>query len=121
MNYRTYSHKSLDNAKALRSNQTDCEDILWQRLRAKRLNNIKFRRQVPIGKYIVDFVNLGKKLIIEVDGSQHLDDTNRKYDELRTEYLNEQGYRVIRFLDSDILENLESMLNTILAEYNKLL
>ena len=70
---RIYNSKSLNNAKSLRGNQTDCENILWQNLRAKRLNNIKFRKQVPIGKYIVDFVCLGKKLVIELDGSQHLD------------------------------------------------
>ena len=66
---RFYSKKSLTNAKNLRTNQTDCENILWQRIRAKRLNDIKFRRQVPIGKYIVDFVALSKNLVIELDGS----------------------------------------------------
>ena len=71
---RHYLRKSLNNAKDLRSNQTDCENILWNNIRAKRLNNIKFRRQVPIGKYIVDFINLQTKLIIELDGSQHIEE-----------------------------------------------
>ena len=75
---RFYFEKSLTNAKNLRSNQTDCESILWQRIRAKRLNGIKFRRQVPIGRYVVDFIALSKKLVIELDGSQHFD--NIKYD-----------------------------------------
>ena len=115
---RLYSSKSLENAKNLRSNQTDCENIIWQNLRAKRLNNIKFRRQVPIGKYIVDFVNLDKKLVIELDGSQHLDAI--QYDNNRTEYLTNLGYKVIRFNNNDIINNLESVLNKIVEEYNKL-
>lgn len=117
---RLYKHKSLDYAKNMRSNQTDCENILWQNLRAKRLNNIKFRRQVPIGKYIVDFVNLGKKLIIELDGSQHMDSDSMKYDEIRTEYLKSEGYNIIRFLDNDIINNLESVLNNIVNIYNEI-
>ena len=117
---RIYNSKSLDNAKSLRTNQTDCENILCENLRAKRLNNIKFRRQVPIGKYIVDFVCLGKKLVIELDGSQHIESENFKYDNTRTEFLNENGYKVLRFLDSDILNNLENVLNIIVEEYNKI-
>ncbi len=121
MDYRKYTQKSLDNAKTLRSCQTVCENILWQRIRAKRLNNIKFRRQVPIGKYIVDFVCLGKKLVIELDGSQHLSKENVEYDKLRTEYLKTQGYTVLRFFDNDIIENLDEVLNCILTEYAKIL
>jgi len=115
---RIYSQKSLDNAKNLRTNQTNCENILWQHIRAKRLNGIKFRRQVPIGKYIVDFVALSKKLIIELDGSQHLD--NIEYDTQRTEYLNKYGYKVLRFFDNDITENIDLVLNLIVKEYNRL-
>ncbi len=115
---RLYSSTSLENAKNLRSNQTDCENIIWQNLRAKRLNNIKFRRQVPIGKYIVDFINLDKKLVIELDGSQHLDAI--QYDNNRTEYLTNSGYKVVRFNNNDIINNLESVLNKIVEEYNKL-
>ena len=115
---RLYSSASLENAKNLRSNQTDSENIIWQNLRAKRLNNIKFRRQVPIGKYIVDFVNLDKKLIIELDGSQHLETI--QYDSKRTEYLTNLGYKVVRFYNNDVINNLESILNKIVEEYNKL-
>lgn len=121
MNNRYYNKKSLNYAKTLRSTQTECENILWNQLRAKMLNNIKFRRQVPIGKYIVDFVCLGKKLVIELDGSQHLDEKNIIYDKLRTEYLEKLGYRVLRFLDCEITNNLESVLNLILEEYNKII
>lgn len=117
---RVYSKKSINNAKDLRTNQTNCENILWQHLRAKRLNGIKFRRQVPVGKYIVDFVNLGTKLVVELDGSQHLEDNNLKYDEHRTEYLNKQGYTIIRFLDNEIINNLEEVLYKIVEEYQNL-
>jgi len=117
---RLYSNKVLNNAKILRTNQTDFENLLWQHLRAKRLNGIKFRRQVPIGNYIADFINLSKKLIIELDGSQHLNDINLKYDETRTIYLTEKGYTVLRIYNNDIINNIDSVLNYIVDEYNKL-
>ena len=114
---RFYFEKSLTNAKNLRSNQTDCENILWQRIRAKRLNGIKFKRQVPIGRYVVDFIALSKKLVIELDGSQHFD--NIKYDNKRTEDLKKLGYKVLRFWDNDIINNINDVLFKILEEYNK--
>ena len=114
---RFYFEKSLTNAKNLRSNQTDCENILWQRIRAKRLNGIKFRRQVPIGRYVVDFIALSKKLVIELDSSQHFD--NIKYDNKRTEDLEKFGYKVLRFWDNDIINNIDGVLLKILEEYNK--
>ena len=117
---RYYSQKSLIYAKNLRTDQTDCENILWQYLRGKRLNNIKFRRQVPIGKYIVDFVNLGKKLVIEIDGSQHIDEKYIEYDKTRTEFLNLNGYKVIRFFDNDVINNIEEVLNSIIETYNNI-
>lgn len=117
---RYYSQKSLIYAKNLRTDQTDCENILWQYLRGKRLNNIKFRRQVPIGKYIVDFVNLGKKLVIEIDGSQHIDEKYIEYDKTRTEFLNLNGYKVIRFFDNDVINNIEGVLNLIIETYNNI-
>ena len=117
---RLYYHKSLNYAKDLRTEQTDCENILWYHLRAKRLNDIKFRRQVPIGKYIVDFVNLGKKLVIELDGSQHSETNQLIYDEQRTEFLNRLGYKVIRFCDNEIINNIENVLNKIAEEYNNI-
>ena len=113
---RIYKKKSLTNAKELRQNQTDCEQIIWYNLRNRRLNNIKFRRQVPIGQYIVDFAALDKKLIVELDGSQHIEDT-LEYDKNRTDYLVSQGYKVIRFLDNEIIENLDGVLNKILEIY----
>ena len=117
---RHYLRKSLNNAKDLRSNQTDCENILWNNIRAKMLNNIKFRRQVPIGKYIVDFINLQTKLIIELDGSQHIEEKNIEYDNIRKNFLNKNGYTIIRFFNNEIIENLDNVLNVIVEEYEKL-
>lgn len=115
---RIYSKNSLTNAKELRTNQTDCENIFWQKIRAKRLEGIKFRRQVPIGNYIVDFLAFSKKLVIELDGSQHFD--NIDYDNKRTEDLKRLGYKVLRFWDNDIINNIDGVLLKILEEYNKL-
>lgn len=117
---RFYLEKALSNAKKLRGNQTDCENIIWQHLRGKRLENIKFRRQVPIGKYIVDFVNLEKKLIVELDSSQHLDKANKIYDDERTKFLQKYGYAVLRFNDNDVLTNLEAVLQEITNKYKNL-
>ena len=91
---------------------------MWQKVRAKRLEGIKFRRQVPIGNYIVDFLAFSKKLIIELDGSQHFD--NIEYYNKRTENLNKLGYKVLRFWDNEIINNIDGVLLKILEEYNKL-
>jgi len=80
-------------AKKLRQRSTDAEHDLWYFLRAKRLNGLKFKRQQPLGNYIVDFVCFEKKVIIELDGSQHLE--NRVYDFTRDEWLKNQGYMVM--------------------------
>lgn len=88
-------------AKILRQNMTEVESILWQQLRARRFAKLKFKRQVVIGNYIVDFVCHKKKLIIELDGGQHL--TQKKYDKTRTQYLERKGFKVLRFWNSDVL------------------
>ena len=102
---RIYSKKSLTNAKDLRTTQTDCENILWQKVRAKRLEGIKFRRQVPIGNYIVDFLAFSKKLIIELDGSQHFEDSNIQKDIIRSEYLEDFGIHVVRIPNNEVTGN----------------
>ena len=114
---RYYMEKALDKAKQLRQNQTDTEAILWSRLRNRSLNGIKFRRQVPIDKYIVDFVASDKKLIIELDGSQHLEEKNTIKDEERTIKLQVLGYKVIRIFNNDIYNNLDTVLEYIYNEY----
>ena len=94
--------KGLTNtARMLRKNQTDAERALWQRLRNRQLLGVKFRRQVPIKGYIADFAALEIKLIIELDGSQHID--NKAADEFRTGFLQREGYKVIRLWNNDVL------------------
>jgi very-short-patch-repair endonuclease len=102
-------------AKELRKNQTPQEIILWSRLRAKKFNKLKFRRQHPIGRYIVDFVCYEKKLIIGLDGRQHKEDDRKEYDRVRTEFLKGEGFKVLRFWNNDVNKNL----NGILVEIEK--
>ena len=102
-------------ARNLRKNQTDAERNLWYYLRNRRLNGIKFKRQQLIGPYIVDFVSIQEKLIIELDGSQHSEKIAAKYDTARTNYLQKNGYKVLRFWDTDVLTNMEGVFHIILA------
>jgi len=99
----------------LRRQGTHSERVLWQKLRNKQLTGVKFRRQQPIGKYIVDFVSFDKKVIIEIDGGQHNEDRIVGQDEIRTAWLNSQGFRVIRFWNNEVLDNLEGVLFQIQA------
>ncbi|WP_426271118.1 endonuclease domain-containing protein [Dyella kyungheensis] len=103
-------------AKALRKNMTDAEQLLWRHLRAHRLGDQKFRRQQPIGLYIVDFVHFGARLVIEADGGQHNDSLD---DAVRDAWLRNQGFTVLRFWNSDILQNIEEVLEAILKELAK--
>ena len=107
--------KLLENARALRTSQTDAESILWRALRTKRLAQYKFKRQQPIGNYIVDFVCLIEKLVIEADGGQHNDSTA---DAVRDDWLRSKGYRVVRFWNTEILGNEEGVLETILRHHS---
>ena len=79
-------------------------------LRAKQLNGVKFRRQEPIGNYIIDFVSFEKKLIIEIDGGQHSIEENKANDEVRTQWLESQGFRIIRFWNNEVSSNLEGVI-----------
>lgn len=108
--HRTTS-KIFSNASELRHNLTDGEIKLWQALRMHQLNNIHFRRQHAIGPYIVDFCAPTVKLIIEVDGGQHLD--QQEYDLERTAFLEEKGYRVLRFWNHEVLTDLDAVLQVI--------
>jgi len=101
----------LPHAKSLRKKSTDAEHRLWFRLRAHRLKGFKFKRQVPIGPYIADFICIQKKLIIELDGGQHL--TNKIYDTTRTDFLNSSGYQVLRFWNDDVLLKTGDVLESI--------
>ena len=97
-------------AKALRAQATDAESLLWRHLRAHRFAGFKFKRQQPIGPYIVDFVCLSARIVIEVDGGQHSLGTS---DEARARYLEANGYRVLRFWNNEVLENTPGVLSAI--------
>ena len=94
-------------ARRLRSNPTDAEKRLWSRLRRKQLAGHRFRRQVPLGTYVVDFACLEARLIVEVDGGQHGEQGKR--DAARTAWLEAQGFRVLRFGNNDVLENTDGV------------
>ena len=100
---RLYPEKTLNRAKSLRRNQTDAEGLLWHYLRNKQLDGYKFRRQQPIGPYIIDFACLPEKLLIELDGGQHAE--HEAYDERRDRFLQSKGYRVLRFWNNEVFEN----------------
>jgi very-short-patch-repair endonuclease len=100
-------------AKVLRGDSTDAERMLWSQIRAKRLDGLKFRRQHPIGKYIVDFVCLEKKIIIELDGGQHSAPERKEYDRERDNWLEKEGYKVLRFWNNDVLLNIKRALEVI--------
>jgi very-short-patch-repair endonuclease len=100
-------------ARQLRKNLTAAEQTLWSRLRFKQLECHSFRRQAPIGDYVVDFVCFARKLIVEVDGGQHAAQAER--DTLRTAWLKSQGFRVIRFWNNEVQDNADGVVETILA------
>lgn len=98
-------------AKQLHRNMSPAEAKLWKHLRAHRMGDVHFRNQHAIGNYIVDFCAPRKKLIIELDGSQHLE--QQEYDEERTRYLESRGYQVLRFWNNDVLNNVDDVLKVI--------
>ena len=100
-------------AKNLRKNSTDVERLLWSHLRAGRFEGLKFRRQHQISQYIVDFVCLEKKLIIELDGGQHALADHTKKDRGRDAWLEKEGYVVMRFWDNEVLMNTGGVLEEI--------
>jgi very-short-patch-repair endonuclease len=90
----------------------EAESKLWRFLRAHQTNNVHFRRQHAIGNYIVDFCSPSSKLIIEVDGGQHLE--QEEYDRQRTEFLQSKGYRVLRFWNNEVMKDIEGVMRMIL-------
>ena len=96
-------------AKQMRAHPTDAEALLWYYLRAKRVFDVKFKRQVPLGQYIVDFVAKTERVIIEVDGGQH----NSDQDRARDEWFHSQGYQVLRLWNHDVLTQTEQVLESI--------
>jgi very-short-patch-repair endonuclease len=100
-------------SRRLRREQTPAENMLWQNLRAKRLNGAKFRRQHPIGDHIVDFCCLKHRLIVELDGGQHAAEGEEEKDAARTARLEAHGFGVIRFWNEEVLKNLDGVLTSI--------
>ena len=102
---------SLERARQLRKNSTEAEHALWSELRSKRLNGHKFKRQQLLGRYIVDFVCLAAKLIVEADGGQHAE--HQDDDRIRDDWLKSQGFRILQFWNNEILSNLEGVMQVI--------
>jgi very-short-patch-repair endonuclease len=104
-------HPLQSHARNLRNNTTDVERILWQHLRNRQIEGVKFRRQQPVEAYIVDFVSFEKKILIELDGGQHAE--KHAQDDKRDACLQANGFMVLRFWNNEVLENLEGVLEKI--------
>ncbi|RVC61360.1 endonuclease domain-containing protein [Mesorhizobium sp. M00.F.Ca.ET.038.03.1.1] len=93
-------------ARSMRREPTEAEDRLWQELRGRRLDNIKFKRQVPMGRYVADFVCAEARLIVEIDGSQHAES---RHDQERDAVLKARGFRVLRFWNDDVIRDIDNV------------
>lgn len=101
-------------ARALRQGSTDAEALLWSRLRARQLGNLKFRRQHPVGFYFADFACVEIGLAIELDGGQHAEDAEASYDQKRSDEMAAPGFYTLRFWNNDVLLQTEAVLEKIL-------
>ena len=108
-----YNKNLKQYSRQLRGNMTDAERHLWTKIRMKQLKGYQFYRQKPVGDYIVDFFCPRAKLVIEVDGSQHFADEMTEYDRIRDEYLSSLGLRVLRFTNTEVLTNIEGVVESI--------
>ena len=109
--HKSTTPKIFARAKELHRNMSPAEAELWKHLRAYRMGEMDFRNQHAIGNYIVDFCAPRKKVIIDLDGSQHLEQA--EYDDERTKYLEAHGYRVLRFWNNDVMNNINTVLKVI--------
>jgi adenine-specific DNA-methyltransferase len=107
------SKEQVGFARNLRRKHTNAEKALWTKLRNREPEGVKFRRQQPIGPYVVDFVSLRQRLIIEIDGGQPNEEREKEGDEERTARLEERGYRIMRFWNNEVLTNPEGVLERI--------
>lgn len=113
---KSVNRPSTAKARTLRRKFTDAEQKLWNHLRGRQISCEKFRRQQPLGRYVVDFVCLEKKLIVEVDGGHH---AASAYDEERTSWLESEGFRVVRFWNNEVLGDIASVLDAIYRELER--
>jgi very-short-patch-repair endonuclease len=111
--------QNIDKCRSLRKNQTDAERKLWGALRNRQLMGAKFRRQFPVGAYVLDFYSPEYKLAIEADGGQHYEDEGKQRDEIRRIELSKLGIELLRFGDQEILSNLEGVCESILKTVNR--
>jgi very-short-patch-repair endonuclease len=102
-----------ERARALRKKMSDSERKLWWALRARQVDGLRFRRQQPIGNYIADFVCLEKRLVVEVDGGHHTEETQKAHDTRRDLWLSAEGYRMLRFPNTEVFGNLDGVVDTI--------
>ena len=105
----------LATARRLRANATSAEEKLWRELDRIPLLRTHFRRQAPIGRYVADFACLRARLLIELDGPSHSDQTTAAKDRRRTEWLEREGYRILRFWNQEVYDNMDGVLDTIYA------
>ena len=105
-----------ERARTLRKNMTDPERKLWRELSGRAAGGLRFRRQHPIGPYIVDFICLDRRLVVEVDGEMHALTKQEQHDASRTKWLESEGYRVIRFWSNEVKDNITSVVQTIMHE-----
>jgi very-short-patch-repair endonuclease len=101
-------------ARQLRVNQTDCEHLLWQKLRSRQIANLKFRRQFPCPPYVLDFYCDELKLAIELDGGQHYETSGLIHDQRRTRYPNQKGMEVVRFSNLEVIQQMDDVLEQII-------
>jgi very-short-patch-repair endonuclease len=108
-----YNPKLKQLSQELRKNMTDVEKLLWSKLRMKQLKGLMFSRQKPIGGYIADFYCHRAKLVIEVDGGQHFSSDTIEYDKIRDEFMRSMGLMVLRFTNTDVMDNIEGVIEVI--------
>jgi very-short-patch-repair endonuclease len=108
-----YEKKLKRPSRQLRNNSTDAEILLWSKIRMRQFKDLLFYRQKPLGGYIVDFYCPKAKLVVEVDGGQHLTKEAMEYDKVRSEFLNSLGLTVLRFTNVDVIDNIEGVVVTI--------
>ena len=109
---------NLDLARRLRQNQTEAEKFVWRRLRNRRFANFKFRRQMPVGQYVVDFVCLQHRVIVELDGGQHNDETHKEHDSRRDGWLRSQGFTVLRYWNHEVFTEWDAIEEAIWRQLN---
>jgi len=109
-----YNEKLKQLARQLRNNMTDAEKRLWSRIRMGQLEGCYFYRQKPIGEYIVDFYCPRAKLVVEVDGGQHFSNDGVEYDDIRDDYLQSAGLKVLRFSNADVMKNINGIVESVL-------